>query len=241
MTQAPVKETIKKLIAIQKIDEELYDFKRQIKEKPAEIEDLRLAYEKKKARFNELQTRSQQFELEKKSKELDLKTKEQAIVTSNAQLMTLKTNKEYQAKLFEIENIKADKSILEDDILKLMEALDKIGQEITAEKNLLAEEEKKYLAEKAKVDEQINLLKDREAVLEAQRKEAAAGVDPRMLAIYQQVVENREGVALVPVVGNSCGGCFMHQPPQVINKLRMHEEVVRCEICARLLYLQEDV
>jgi len=62
-----------------------------------------------------------------------------------------------------------------------------------------------------------------------------------MLAVYDRVVENRGGTALVPVVGNACGGCFMHVPPQVINKIKMYDEIVRCEMCARFLYLQEEI
>jgi predicted nucleic acid-binding Zn-ribbon protein len=155
--------------------------------------------------------------------------------------MTLKTNKEYQAKLFEIENMKADKSVLEDEILKFMELSDKVVQEITQEKGFLAEEEKKYLAEKAKVDVVIAELQDKASALEARRREALIGVDKAMVAVYDRVVENRGGTALVPVVGNACGGCFMHVPPQVINKIKMYDEIVRCEMCARFLYLQEEI
>ena len=143
-----MKDTLRKLVAIQKIDADLYGYKREIKDKPAEVEVLRLQYEKKKSKCHELETKARDLELARKAKELDLKAKEQGIVTTNAQLMTLKTNKEYQAKLFEIENIKADKSVLEDEILKLMEESDKVAQEITKEKQFLVEEEKKYLAQK---------------------------------------------------------------------------------------------
>jgi len=241
VVQTSVKETLKKLVALQKIDVDLYEFKRQIKSKPDEIDGLKKAYERKKSKHDKLEARVKELELARKTRELDLKVKEQAMVTANAQLMTLKTNKEYQAKLFEIENMKADKSILEDDVLRLMDSLERAGQEFAQEKAFLAEEEKKYMAEKAKVDAAIDELKDKAEVFEVQRREAVAGIDKNVLSLYERVVENREGNGLVPVVGNACGGCFMNLPPQVTNKLKMHDELVRCEMCARFLYLPDDV
>ncbi len=241
VVQTLVKETLRKLVGLQKIDVDLYEFKRQIKSKPAEIEGLKTAYERKKNKHDQLEAKVRELELARKSKELELKSKEQSLVKANEQLMTLKTNKEYQAKLFEIETMKSDKSVLEDEILRLMDQTEKVGQELAQEKAFLAEEEKKYMAEKAKVDAAINELKDKAAVFEVQRREAVQGIDKNILALYERVVENREGNALVPVVGNACGGCFMNLPPQVMNKLKMHDELVRCEMCARFLYLPDDI
>jgi predicted nucleic acid-binding Zn-ribbon protein len=241
VVQTSVKETLKKLIILQKIDIDLYDYKRQINEKPIEIDGLRQTYERKKSKHDQLEARVRELELTRKAKELDLKVKEQAMVKANEQLMTLKTNKEYQTKLFEIENMKADKSILEDEILRMMDLSEKAGQELAQEKVVLAEEEKKYQAGKEKVDAAINELKEKASVYEAQRREALLGIDKNLLSLYERVVENRDGNALVPVVGQACGGCFMNLPPQVTNKLKMHDELVRCEMCARFLYLPDDV
>jgi len=241
VVQKNVRETLKKLVAIQEVDEVLYEHRRQIKEKPVELNELKAKFDKKKTRLTQLQTRAQELELSRKAKELDLKSKEADIIKADGTLMTLKTNKEYQAKLFEIENLKADKSILEEEILKMMDETETLAQEVTKEQAVVAEEEKGYLAEKAKVDAAIAEIEDGMQSFEAKRRELVQDVDKEALAIYQRIVENREGVALVPVVGSSCGGCFMNVPPQVINRLKMHEELVRCEMCARLLYLKEEL
>ncbi|MBF0569393.1 MAG: hypothetical protein HQL18_01285, partial [Candidatus Omnitrophica bacterium] len=104
-----------------------------------------------------------------------------------------------------------------------------------------AGEEKKYLAEKEKVDAKVAELIDKSQGFEAQRREAMQGIDKQSLALYERIVENREGLALVPVISNACGGCFMNTPAQVLNKIRMYDELVRCERCARLLYIQEEL
>jgi len=236
-----VKELLRKLVALQKIDAEVYQFKREIKEQPALLADVKAKYEKKLTRYQDLQQQAQNLERARKAKELDLMSKEQDIVKANTVLMTLKTNKEYQAKLFEIENLSADKSILEDEILKLMDDAGKVAEEMAKEKVVVDAEEKIYLAEKEKVDAAIKVLLDKVATFEAERGQACEGIDKVTLAMYERLVENRMGLAMVPVVKESCGGCFMKQTAQMMNQLKKCDAVVRCETCARIQYIEADL
>ena len=241
MAAQDVKELLRKLVALQKIDAEVYQFKREIKEKPALLADVKVKYEKKLTRYHDLQQQAQNIERARKAKELDLKSKEEDIIKANTVLMTLKTNKEYQAKLFEIETLASDKSVLEDEILKLMDDASKLAEEVAAEKAIVDEEEKIYLAEKEKVDAAIKDLLDKVATFEGQRSQACEGIDKATLAMYERLVENRMGLAMVPVVNESCGGCFMRQTAQMMNQLKKCEAVVRCETCARIQYLESEL
>lgn len=236
-----IKDVIRKLVALQAIDTELYEYKRELKGKPALLDDLKARYERKKSTMERLEANARELERVRKARELDLMSKEQGIVNANAQLMTLKTNREYQAKLFEIENFKADKSVLEEEILRTMDQLEKLGADIAREREFLAQEEKKYLAEKEQVLAVIAGLEDKVGQFDSRRREATMGIDPAILSVYERVVENREGSAIVAVTGNACGGCFMHLPPQMINRIKMYQEIVRCEMCTRFLYLQDEL
>ncbi|MFH0753656.1 MAG: C4-type zinc ribbon domain-containing protein [Candidatus Omnitrophota bacterium] len=238
MAAANVKEVLKRLVALQKIDAEVYEFKREIKAQPELIADLKTAYDKKRAMLDEIAHRALELELARKAKELDLKSKEQDIIKANTALMTLKTNKEYQAKLFEIENLKADKSLLEDEILKSFDESSRVAETMSREKQIVDEEEKIYLSEKAKVDAAVKVLLDKVATYEGQRLAACEGIDAVSLAMYERLLENRLGLAMVPIVNDSCGGCFMKQTAQMLNQLTLCSEVTRCETCARILYLE---
>ncbi len=236
-----VKEIIRKLVAMQKIDEELFAFRREIREKPEELAGLKARVDTKKAYFHKLELAARDVELARKAKELDLKAKEQDILKFEGSLMSLKSNKEYQTRLFEIENMKADKSIIEDDVIKLMDEFEKSVKLVEAEKVIVAVEEAKYLAEKEKVDAAIRKLTEESGGLEARRREVMVAVEKTSLELYERIVENRDGVAIVPIVNHTCGGCFMHLPDQVINKIKMYDSLVRCEVCARFQYLEEDL
>lgn len=241
MAAIAIRDQIRKLVELQKIDKEIYDFKKELQEKPIYLEELRQEFEAKKARLKSLEDKSKTMQVDRKSKELELKTKEEEIAKANAQLFQIKTNKEYTAKLSEIEHMKADKSIIEEKILLSYDDTDKVTAEIEKEKKVLADEEKEYLAKKKEIEETLEVLQDRVLVLESQRKHLTPDVDKDILSRYELIVSKKDGLAIVPIQTSSCGGCFMNVPSQTINEIKMHDHLVTCEICARILYIEDDL
>ena len=75
--------------------------------------------------------------------------------------------------------------------------------------------------------------------IKAQRGALAEKVEKNVLEKYDRLLKNRDGLALASVVGDSCQGCFRIMPPQVINEIKMNNELVFCDNCARILYLEE--
>lgn len=244
MTSAPgtsLKDQVKKFVEIQKLDSEIYECKVQLQEKPARVEELKKEFEIKKAHLHELEDQLKKIQVKRKDIEVDLKSKEDGMGKANAQLGEIKTNKEYTAKLSEIESLKADKSILEEKILLSYEDSDKLVAEIEKEKVKVAQEEKQYLAKKTEVDNEIKVIQDRIQVLDGQRKQIVPNLDRNIYPVYERLVNHREGVAIVPVIqGSSCGGCFMNVPQQTINALKIGAGLTQCEFCTRILYLEDE-
>jgi len=236
-----VKDQIRKLVELQKIDAEIYDLKIELKEKPAVLEELKIAFEAHKCTLNELEERAKTIQLSRKEKELELKSQEDEIAKANAQLSQIKSNKEYTAKIAEIEHIKADRSQIEEKILLSYDEHDKINGEIEAEKKNVTEKEKEYQAKKKETEDQMKLIEDRVKVLESQGKQAAVGIEPDFLNRYERILEHKEGLAIVPVQGTVCGGCYMNVTPQQLNVIKMKAELVECGACARILYLEDSL
>ena len=241
MPEISVKDQIRKLVELQKIDVEIYAFKKELKEKPNFIEGLKNEFEGKKLRLKGLEDKLKAVLLARKDHELELKVKEEAITKANGQLFQLKTNKEYTVKLAEIESLKADKSIIEEKILISFDEYDTMGREIEKEKARVGEEEKKFLAQKKETEIEIKLTEDRVRVLESQRKQMLDGVDPVYLSRYERILLHKEGLAIVAVREHTCGGCYMNVPQQTSNAIKMHDRLVECEMCARILYLEDDL
>jgi hypothetical protein len=176
------------------------------------------------------------LQLARKELEIDLGTKEKEIKKYQTQLLQIKTNKEYMSLQKEIEGLKADNAVLEDDILELMEKVDKVKGEIAEEKGELSAEEKKLKEEIGKIEQELKQIDERISFLEKEKSKFSSNVEKGLLAQYERILKAKAGLALVPVVGESCGGCHRVFPPQVINEAKMKDRIITCEFCARLLY-----
>jgi uncharacterized protein len=155
------------------------------------------------------------------------------------QLYSLKTNKEYQAMLSQIENAKADASQVEDKILELFEQADSLKTEVGQETQKLKTQENIFFSRKKNIEDRIKEIDGRVAQLEAQREQIIPDIDPKILSQYERILLNRDGLAIVGVKNNSCQGCNMFVPPQVINLIKMYERIVTCEVCNRILHIME--
>jgi len=234
-----LKSQIVSLVRLQELDSEIYALKMELANKPLELEAIQKAFEAKKQSLAALEQKSLEIAKARKERELELGTNEESIKKLQGQLYSLKTNKEFQVMLNQIQGAKADSSVIEEKILVLFEEADKIKKEIEQENSKLKDEEKLSLEDKKKVDLRVKEINDRINVLEAQRKQALPEVTPQMLAQYERILQSRDGLAIVSVKDGSCGGCHMLVPAQVINLIRMYERVVTCEVCNRILYIQE--
>ena len=235
-----LKEQIKSLVMLQKVDGEIYALKAEKASKPQEINALAEAFEQKKQSLAKLESESQELQKQRKDRELELASKEEGEKKLQTQLYSLKTNKEYQTMLKQIEDTKADASVIEDRILEVLDQLEKAKASIAQEKQHLQEEEKLFNANKTKIEARIKEIDERLSQLQVARKEITPSINSKILAQYERILANRDGLAIVTVKGNSCQGCNMFVPPQVINLIKMYERIITCEVCNRILYTEED-
>lgn len=236
-----LKAELGKIIELQKIDSEIYALKRE-KEitKPAQVGKLREDFEDSKKKLAAYQETVKQCQLKKKDKELDLTTKEEAVRKAQSQLYQLKTNKEYNAKLGEIESLKADVSVLEEDILKVMEELDAAEADLTKAKDLLSQEETTFKTREKEINQEIKSIEEKISVLMIDRGKISENVDKNILSVYEKLLLSRGGVAAALVERENCGACHMKVTAQKINEIKMYKSLIFCENCLRILYLEED-
>ncbi len=235
-----LKSQITELVHLQTIDSEIYVLKSEKELKPKEMQAIEAAFEDKKTHFASLEQALLNLQKQRKERELELSSKEESTKKLETQLYSLKTNKEYQTMLQQIQDAKADASVIEDQILGLFEQADKTKNDIAQEKERLQAEEKVSEEQKRLIEARIKEIDDRIAQLESQRKQITPALDKKMLTQYERILLNRDGLAIVNVKDNSCGGCNMFVPPQSINLIRMYETIITCEVCNRILYVEND-
>ncbi len=231
-----IHEQTKILIELQKIDARVFQLKKELFSHPARQKDLEAVFEKKKSNAKAAEGTLKAAQLQQKQKEGDLAQREEKILKLQGQLYQLKSNKEYSAMELEIKGFKADKSLLEEDILRLLDTVDAVKTMVAKEKEALSSEEKKFQADLAELNKKASELQIAISAEEEKRKTYTPNIEVRLLSQYERILKSREGVALVPIVNNACGGCHMGFPPQVVNEAQQHEKWIICESCARLIY-----
>lgn len=233
-----LKSQIISLVRLQTVDSEIYALQAEKVRRPLEIKNLEALFEEKKQKLADLEKASLDLQMQRKDRELELASKDEGVKKLQTQLYSLKTNKEYQVMLQQINDAKTDASFIEDKILQLFDQVDKAKNDIEQENQRLKEEEGVFFQEKRKIETRMKEIDDRLAQLEAQRQQVMPEIVPKILVQYDRILANRDGLAIVSVKDNSCQGCNMLVPPQVINLIKMYERIITCEVCNRMLYIE---
>ena len=224
---------------MQAIDAELYQLRQAAQEKPRELEQATARFTAQEAALKAAEAKVTSLQLAQKEQEGQLQAREASVKKLQGQLFQVKTNKEYSTMQHEIDALKADNSLLEEAILKTFDAIDQAGKDLDREKRQLTAQQQAFNAEKTRMEGELAVIREKIAALEQHRQAVVPDVPKPALGVYERVLAIREGVALVPVVDNSCGGCHRRLPPQVINQVLLNADLVTCETCNRILYFDE--
>jgi len=236
-----IKDELAKLIQIQTLDSQLVTLKQQaMEEKPALIGALKQDFDAKKDALKKAEERLTAALLKKKDRETRMGGEEEGIRKATAQLYQLKTNKEYTAKLNEIESLKGNVSLLEEEILKVMDEVTVVEKEVDKEKKVMQGIESEFKQQEGTLKKEIDELTAQIRVISDKKKALIAHVDKKIAALYEDLIANCGGLAVVTVRENSCGGCYMRVTHQHVNEIRMYEEMIRCGSCSRIMYLEDD-
>lgn len=177
--------------------------------------------------------------------ELERKSREEEIAKYREQMKTTRTNKEYAAIRVQINTVDANNRKLEERILGLMEQAEQLkaeGEAVRADRDRQAARVQKLQQEladlEAETDPQI-------AALTAQREEATLDVPATALELFERVCEHHESEAMAQIVQPHakreeyiCSGCQMSIPLQKVNAILGTDEIQKCDVCGRILYLE---
>lgn len=235
-----IQEKLVSLVTLQQIDSKLDEIKILKGELPMEVADLEdeiTGLSARKTRIEEEINGVTEFIEQRK---LSIKDAEAQIKKYEKQSEDVKNNREYEAINKEIEMAQLDIKLAEkhikdatDEIAEKAVLLDKAKKNISSKEGVLTskkEELEKIIAANEKEEKQYNKM-----AVEAKEK-----VDPRLLSSYEKIRGNyRNGLAVVPVERDACGGCFNAIPPQKQSEIRQHKKIMICENCGRILVDEE--
>jgi len=229
-------EVLRKLIALQGIDSEISQINAKRKSLPEEIQKIDDEFDAIKARVD--QCRAQMEETAKRHRELEEKLKKagESLKKAKEKLLEVKTNKEYQAGLLEIEAMEKKNEEYEEAIILILDEIDGQKKDLKEKEAHLRAEEKKHEEKRKELTGELEAIDDKLLACLEQRKQLTASLPPDILKKYEQIKAINHGLAVVPAWREVCSGCHMNIPPQLYNELYAGDKLIYCPECNRILY-----
>ena len=231
-----MKEQLDLLWELQKIDLEIKGLKESEERYPKEIKRLDEKQKVEKEKIQKEKERVEILEKERRHKEGQLTLEQEKVKKTEGRMFEVKTNKEYQALLTEIDTLKGASSREEEAILQLLEEIDDVKKTLSKREKEIAATLAKIEGEKKALQEKMN--RDGEVLKRqvARREAVTKQLELNLYKLYNTLREKRKGVGVVSVKQETCQGCFVNVPPQMFIEVQKNNALVRCPNCNRILY-----
>lgn len=235
-TEISIEDKLRQLYVLQQIDSKIDAIEILKGELPIEVSDLEDEITGLETRLKNLNETIKEVETEAAKYTTKIAEGEALIAKYTKQLDDVKNNREFDALSKELEMQKLEIQLAE-----------KKGREVNEKisvKNVVIKEAKEKLKSKkanldVKKDELKSIVAKTEKEEKALRKTAEAAqakIDERLMKAYNRIRSNyRNGLALVAVERDACGGCFNQIPPQIQLEVTQHKKIIACEHCGRIL------
>ncbi len=207
---------------------------------PAEVARLEKELLEAEAAAEKARAALQEMQKGRRHLEMELMGVESKISKYQSQLLEVKTNKEYQAMLKEIDTCRAERAALDEKILLEMEETERRGLALRAMEEGLGAMRKATAEGKARLDGLVRDLSREQETLEAARRELSATIGAAYLDPFLKVARQRKGLALVAVREGLCGGCHVRVMPTLVQQVRRASGLIACDSCKRFLYVPEE-
>ncbi len=229
----------KKLIAlysVQQIDSQVDKIRIVRGELPLEVQDLEDEIAGLETRIQNYQNETENLNKMVKDKENAIKESQTLIKRYEEQQMNVRNNREYDSLSKEIEFQTLEIQLSEKRINEYNEKLTSLKSEVEVAEGNLTERKGDLDIKKNELEDIVAETEKEEDDLIKKSEENQDFIEERLLTAYQRIRKNaRNGLAVVQIERDACGGCFNKIPPQHQLDIRMHKKIIVCEYCGRIL------
>jgi len=185
------------------------------------------------------ETQREQMESVRKrrqEKDAQLQVGQETLKRTRERLFEVKKNKEYQSMLKEIEIFEGKNSRTEDEVISLLDELERLETALKAKEEELEIRRRRHEEERKKIEEEMNSLAGEMDACVRKSEELKKDIPAELLRKYEQIKGAGRGVAVVAVWKEVCDGCHMSIPPQLYNELQKTTALITCPNCNRIIY-----
>jgi len=205
-------------------------------ELPLEVQDLEDEIEGLSTRIENIQRDIDEFQKAVAMKKGEIVEAQASVERYQKQLNEVKNNREYDTLSKEIEFQTLEIELCNKKIKEAQNRIAEKQEELKASQEAVDERRNDLEVKKNELDEIMEETRAEEDKLKAKVKDYEAKIEPRLLASFKRIRKNaRNGLGIVYVQRDACGGCFNKIPPQRQLDIKMHKKIIVCEYCGRIM------
>ena len=231
-----VEERLKAVYDLQTLLSEIDRIKTLRGELPLEVKDLEDEIEGLNTRIQNFKNEAEELRKGIIAKKAEIQESQSAIDKYSEQQNNVRNNKEFDFLAKEISFKQLEIELAEKRIREYSEMQDKKINDIQNAQSDLEDREQILAEKKSELNEIVSETKQDEEKLREQAKEVETKIDARLLKAFKRIRSNaRNGLGIVTVQRNACGGCFNRIPAQRQMEIKMHKKIIVCEYCGRIM------
>lgn len=235
-TDLSVEEKLKALYQLQTTLSGI-DEKRALRgELPLEVQDLEDEIAGLNTRVEKIKTDIDEFKKAVAQKKTDITSAEASVERYKKQLDEVKNNREYDTLTKEIEFQSLEIELCNKKIKEALLKVEEKNADLAKADELIKDRTAALNEKKEELDEIMQETRDEEEKLKNKASELELTIEPRLLSSFKRIRKNsRNGLGIVYVQRDACGGCFNKIPPQRQLDIKMHKKIIVCEYCGRIM------
>jgi len=229
------------LLKLQVIDYDIGELERSKEYLPDMMENLTREINETKTKLETTKEELSKAQVKQKSLELELKTKEADLQKYQQKMMSIKTNKEYDALVAEIDAIKEAISSGETELLETIERVSELEKDVATLEEKTVSVEDSNTKQLSILQEKIDSIGDKMTDIQDSRGEIMGQIPKRTMSVYERVRRGKGGQAVVPVKKRACGACFKALTPKKVQEVKRADRIYTCENCGAIIYWDESI
>ncbi len=236
IAEMSVEEKLKALYELQQVDSEIDKIRILRGELPLEVQDLEDEIEGLQTRVGNIEAEVNTLEESISKKNNEIANAQDMIKKYEEQQKNVRNNREFDSLSKEIEFQTLEIELAEKRKKEFSEQVEERMIQINNSKAVLEERQGDLKNKKSELDEIISDTQKEEEVLDKKRNQIQEKIEPRLFTAYEKIRDNaRNGLAVVTVERDACGGCFNKIPPQRQLDIGSRKKIIVCEYCGRIL------
>jgi uncharacterized protein len=224
------------LLQLQMIDYDIGELERSKEYLPDMMENLKREMTESKEKVDTTTSAISHLKVDQKAFELEAAAKEASLAKLQQQMMSIKTNKEYDALVAEIDTVKGAISQAETKIVELMDKISGLEKELPEHRERAAQITENNSRQLQILQEKVDSIAEKMSGKDVERKGMLGSIPNQILSVYERVRKGKGGSAVIVIKRRACGACQSSLTPKKVQEIKRADRIHTCDVCGRILY-----